>query len=479
MRIIGADVCKASIVCWELSEVPKDLRACFRKNKRRSSSKDPDPLTFYANRPHVHSFVSLLKGTHPLSESNEPCDAIIFEPTGVHYSWIWARIAEQEGFKVLWVGHQEAVHYRKQNRLPDKNDQADALALAAYGLLHWHQEQFFLHFHPFPITRIRELYFQFKSLARIQSPIINRGRQQLAREFPEAALKKSQQSKVDGLSPLWAWLAGEQRSLKRKATYYERMYSDSFAPEYGVTISPFTREFLADMLCRVHRWELKVEDELRHLLNAEEFAPYMATFAQFGIPMRSAALILSQIYPVTRFENIGAFKRRLGMGRVEVSSGDKDGTKTDAGSKMCRSELYMWVLDNIAPVHARPKNSIGVKLGEFYDERSQRFKDPKLREKKQLEQVLKQQEQMLANMQRMSQSSLVPDTLALQIKQMESSLSTMRTLCTQLLNSGVSLKDVLPGASHQQTEGFGKLIVCQTAAYGCRLLFKQLKKAVL
>ncbi|MDJ0733132.1 MAG: hypothetical protein QNJ47_03450 [Nostocaceae cyanobacterium] len=45
---------------------------------------------------------------------------MVLEPTGVHYSWIWAHICQAEGIKVVWVGHAEAVHYRKQNQLPDK-----------------------------------------------------------------------------------------------------------------------------------------------------------------------------------------------------------------------------------------------------------------------------------------------------------------------------------------------------------------------
>ncbi len=48
----------------------------------------------------------------------------------MHYSWLVAHIAEREHISVLWIGHQQAVSYRRQNNLPDKNDLADAMAIA-------------------------------------------------------------------------------------------------------------------------------------------------------------------------------------------------------------------------------------------------------------------------------------------------------------------------------------------------------------
>ncbi len=59
---------------------------------------------------------------------------------------------------------------------------------------------------PEPIAEIRSLYDQINSLLRIQSPLINRIRQQLAEEFPEGANKQQIPSERDGLQPLFAWL---------------------------------------------------------------------------------------------------------------------------------------------------------------------------------------------------------------------------------------------------------------------------------
>jgi len=60
-------------------------------------------------------------------------DYAILEPTGNHYSRIWAAILKKLEIKVLWVGHVELRRYRGGKNLPNKSDPADALAMAAYG----------------------------------------------------------------------------------------------------------------------------------------------------------------------------------------------------------------------------------------------------------------------------------------------------------------------------------------------------------
>ncbi|WP_158507336.1 transposase [Nostoc piscinale] len=114
-----------------------------------------------------------------------------------------------------------------------------------------------------------------------------------------------------------------------------------------------------------------------------QFTPYRQVMSKFGIGSSPQALLISQIYPVTKFESLGRFKRRLGMAQDESSSGDKETMNTGSGSKLCRSQLYLWILDIIAPEHARPKNEFGQKLGEFYDQRKAQFQDnPELWKKK-------------------------------------------------------------------------------------------------
>jgi len=461
MKILGLDVCKNSVVAWELTSIPRNFRSYFKDNRR---PKDNDPLTFKANEKGVDKLLSL-----------KP-DAIVLEPTGVHYSWIWAHIAEREGILVKWVGHQEAVHYRKQNRLPDKNDQADALALAAYALLHWGDDEFFLHFEPGNVARMRHLWLQLQSLNKVQSPIINRCRQQLAREFPEAALSTSRPGKSDGMIPLWSWLAGRERNLKRKSSYHDRLYEKSIATKYEVGITSFTRR-LAGMLCDLREWENEIESELSDILSHPEFMPYCKTMTRFGIGSKPQALLISQIYPVTKFDSLGRFKRRLGMAKDEFSSGDKETMNSGQGSKLCRVQLYLWILDRIAPIQSRPKNEIGEKLGEFYDSRKSQFQDnPELWKKKA---VVRLQEQALKEFKRSLAQNLLPMLNKDLAPQFEATLNlTLQTMQMSLASSSMT-EELAPGVKGQEIKkGFGNLVISQTAAYGCRLLFKELKKAV-
>lgn len=458
MKIVGLDVCKDSVVAWALESVPRNFRQHFKEHKRGK----PDQLTFRANAEGIAGLLAL-----------KP-DAVIMEPTGVHYSWIWSHICEAEGIEVLWAGHQEAVHYRKEHKLPDKNDQADALALAAYALAHWQQSEFFLEFEPGKVAKLRECWLQLQSLNRIRNPVVNRARQQLAREFPEAALKESDPSKTDGMEPLWSWLAGRERNLKKNNFYYDKLYTKSIAKVYGVEISHFTRR-LANHICDLRDWEVEVEIQMLEILTDPKFAVYREVMTNFGIGNRPQALLISQIYPCTKFECLGRFKRRLGMAKDENSSGDKETMNTGNGSKLCRSQLYMWVLDRIAPEKARPKNEIGEKLGNFYDSRNAQFQNnPELWKQKT---IARQQERALREFKEKLLKSLLPMMNKEMGPQVEAMLNL--TMQTMQISLAASAEKLAPGAKSQEVKrGFGKLVISQTAAYGCRLLFKELKKAI-
>jgi len=454
MRILGLDVCKASVVGWLINSeegIPSNFRDYFRKNKR---SIKEDPLTFKADAEGIDNLLSL-----------KP-DAIVLEPTGIHYSFIYAHICTIEGIKVRWVGHAEVRHFRIENRLPDKNDQADACALALYALTHWHNEEFFLYFDAGNVAKLRGLWFRLQSINRIQSAPINRIRQQLAREFPEAALKKSQAA-ADGEIPLWAWLSRSERDSR----YYDRIYAKSIAPKYGIEISEFTRT-LAKFICDLRSWELVIQRDIESLLNAPEFQIYRKVMTEFGIGDRIQALLISQIFPVTKFESLGRFKRRLGMAKEEESSGDKQAQKT-GGSKLCRTQLYLWVLDRIAPVQARPKNQFGERLGDFYDKRKAKFQDnPDLWKQKAMSRA---QKKAMTELKRSLKDSLLPLLPKEQQPQIEALLNL--TIQNMQLSLDNSLKESVPAVKEREVKrGFGNLIIMQTAAYGCRLLFKELKR---
>jgi hypothetical protein len=90
-------------------------------------------------------------------------------------------------------------------------------------------------------------------------------------------------------------------------------------------------------------WIQEIEKELYSLVNAPIFKAYNETFDQFGFGLRVRAILLSLVYPFERFSSIGAFKRRIGGTKDEISSGKSIAWKTGVGSKLCRTELYLWV----------------------------------------------------------------------------------------------------------------------------------------
>jgi hypothetical protein len=65
----------------------------------------------------------------------------------------------------------------------------------------------------FPIVEIRRLVLPLSHLNRVQSPIINRARQDLAWQFPEAALVRSVRS-GEKVPLFWGWLCGQRPSVK-------------------------------------------------------------------------------------------------------------------------------------------------------------------------------------------------------------------------------------------------------------------------
>lgn len=212
MNILGIDICKNRAVCWMVSSLPRNPKQFWKqaiKDDERSKDPDIDPLTFYFNRGGIERLFSL----NP--------DAIALEPTGMHYSTLVAEVAANLGIKVLWVGHVQAANYRKQQKLPDKNDLADAFALGCYGLLYHEQPNYFIEFQPYPVTRIRELYLQLKSLNRFQGPLINRIKQQLSHEFPEA-MDAQMTPRGDGRRALICWLAHRERETRKHAYWDKR-----------------------------------------------------------------------------------------------------------------------------------------------------------------------------------------------------------------------------------------------------------------
>lgn len=364
-RIIGGDVCQNSLVCWELSELPLDLRAHFKNYKRIKRS---DSLTFYLDAANVEQFVEFI----------EDADCLALEPTGRNYSELWATIAETHGVKVRWVGHPEVKYLRKSERLPDKNDQADALALATYAIKNWEKETAFLRFEPGAVAEINETYLDIKGLKTNNTATTNRCRAKLATSFPEAAFITSNPGS-DGLSPLFAWISGRERYTDRGKNKYDRLYKISVGLKYGKTITQHTR-YLANQICDNHIQEALLRSNLSSLVyDRLEFAKFNQVFDLFGFGLMVRAMLLVRTYPLSRFESEGAFKRRLGFGQEERSSGQVE-SFSSSGSSIAKAELYNWSRTTVA--QKRLVSKVGLEVQAKFEEHKAKLNSKSKEEEK-------------------------------------------------------------------------------------------------
>lgn len=360
MRVVGLDVCKDSVV------------ACLLQHGRPT---EPRQLYYDLDFPRFHADAAGIKALLALQP-----DVAVLEPTGMNYLKIWATRLAEAGVQVVLVGHKQLRGYRENLGLPDKDDQADALALACYYLEHHCSDKRFVRIRDPQIALIRDLVLRLHHLNRVQSPIINRLRQDLAWQFPEAA-------KIGLNAPVfWGWLAGERHSQK-----YDQIYDKTCG--LGLQTETFNS---AKLIWELKRRELTLELEMRSLMKDLRFLSYRKVFAQFGFGERVEALLLSQIYPLENYLGDDGlpevkirkgkvsgnptkrhlsrrrFQKALGVAPTREDSGDKKATKK-AGSSLCRTALWQWLFTRIEPTQKRLKNPMGKMLGATIDlEKKQR-----------------------------------------------------------------------------------------------------------
>lgn len=362
VRILGLDISKSSV------------SACLLLDK-------PDvPRQFYYECP-FYRFSANVEGIKALLELKP--DIALMEPTGVNYSRLWGTHLARAGVEVRLVGHKELRNYRASHlALPDKDDDADALALACY-YFDYHQDlRRFVQVRDQQTVRLRELVLRLNHLNKVQSPIVNRLRQDLAWQFPEVAHVKAQRwQQTEKVPLLWGWLAGERTSTK-----YDFLYSKTVG--LGLTT---TVKYHAQRLCNLQKEEIAIEKELREMLVDTRFKPYVEVLTRFGFGQRLIAIVISQIYPLSGFLgedgrpevrirqgrnskkptkrhiSLRRFQKALGIAPSLEASGDIKKAKIVGGSDLCRKALWQWVFVRIEVKHSRLKNEIGQHLGEKLD----------------------------------------------------------------------------------------------------------------
>jgi hypothetical protein len=366
MQIIGLDISKASV------------SACLL------SKKVTEPREFYYSYG-FHKFNATVQGMSDLmaliGPENLSNTIAIMEPTGVNYSRLWGTQLARAGVEVRLVGHKELRSFREHTlKIPDKDDDADALALAIYGWDHQDTPHRFIQIRDRTIVEIRRLVLRLSHLNRVQSPIINRARQDLAWQFPEAASIKS--LRLGNKVPLlWGWLCGQRQSVK-----YDLLLERSI----GLGITDELRRHAA-RICDIQLEEMVLEFELSKLVGESQFLPYRKVFARFGFGRRVEALLLSQLYPfenylaadgkpdirirkgrrsgkpTKRHLSLHRFCKALGYAPSQESSGDINKSKVVGGSDLCRKALWQWIFTRIEPQRTRLSNDIGDRLGQIID----------------------------------------------------------------------------------------------------------------
>lgn len=349
MLIAGLDVSKADVVVC-LIDTDQPL---------------PDPRELYLTGkfPRLTTTAAGLKALLELKP-----DVCVLEPTGTNYSKFWCYKLNQAGVKLLLVSHSKVRRYRECILSEDKDDEGDSLALAYYGVQNFKNDGAFLRRRDDVAQQMREKCHQLDHLNRIQSPIINRLKQDLAWQFPEEAKKG-----VDAIL-FWRWLAGEAKSKR---------YDNALANTCGLGLTESTREH-ARLLVQLFPRQQKLTTELRELLKDKRFRPYRKVFAKYGFGEKLEAILISHIYPLSNFLgedgqpiapctrskkdpkketvkhlSLRRFQKTLGCSPTREWSGKKNkGSKQAklAGSAQCRLGLWQWLFTRIEPKRTRIKS---------------------------------------------------------------------------------------------------------------------------
>lgn len=364
MRVLGIDVAKNSIVCCLLSAPSSDIRKDYRDSTKF--------YKFNADASGIQQLLSLLP------------DCAILEPTGTNYSRLWQVRLEQAGIQVYLVGHCELSSYRKSQGLPDKDDEADSLALANYYFdFHNNPKQFVAIRQPV-VFRLRSFVLSLEHYAHLRNAIINRIKQELSWQFPEVSSYSVKRKFLQQSPLLWRWLAGISSSSR-----YDRLYQNSCGE--GLEFS--TRQS-AKILCEIYNLEIVIEKNISQVLANPLFEKYIQVFELFGFNEKFQALLLTEVYPLEKFfgangqpeivvstgkvsgkltkKNLSLrrFKKTLAAAPIRDWSGERKSNKKN-GPTLIKAKFYLWILSRISQQKTRPQNQIGEKLGGLLDELNQ------------------------------------------------------------------------------------------------------------
>jgi hypothetical protein len=345
-RVIGADACNGRLVCILLDSLP---------SRERVGEIYRDKVQYFDVDVSAKSLGYLL--------SLKP-DVLVLEPTGVNYVKFWVTKCAEAGVKIALVGHKESSRFRDNLKLPDKDDEADALTLACYYLEHQADPIQFVRVRDDVTSQLRDCALRLKHIDRIQSPLINRIKQDLAWAMPEVS------GSITAVL-FWRWLSGYARSAK-----YDRLSIDTC----GLGITQNMRA-MAKILVDLWAQKKVVEGEMIRLLQHPQFAADRAVMKRYFLADIAQAIIISQYYPLDNFlsedgkeilqlagsrrtdtktlkpVSLRRFRKALGVAPVRESSGSSVVKTKKAGSSLCRSQLWLWSFGTFERKHGKAKSA--------------------------------------------------------------------------------------------------------------------------
>ncbi|NER04620.1 MAG: hypothetical protein F6K17_19405, partial [Okeania sp. SIO3C4] len=162
-----------------------------------------------------------------------------------------------------------------------------------------------------------------------------------------------------------AWIAQRERYTDKGKSRYDRLYNSSVGLKYGKTITSHTR-YLANQICDNHIQEALLRSNLSSLVyDRLEFAKFNQVFDLFNFGLMARAMLLVKTYPMSRFDSEGSFKRRLGFGQEERSSGQVE-SFSSSGSSIAKTELYNWSRTTVA--QKRLASKVGLEVQGKFEE---------------------------------------------------------------------------------------------------------------
>ncbi len=293
----------------------------------------------------------------------------ICEPTGMNYARLWINKLSDWGCEVRMISNSKLPNYRaelmgKEGKSGAKTDDIDAFAIAC-----WYfdkTEASYLKIRDSLVGQIKQICLRIEHLNRLQSPIVNRMRQELTWQCPEVALVRSAKLQEELPPLLWGWLAGSRKSKK-----YDRILEATV----GSGIEPQTL-WAAKQYCEIEEEIFKLKKLLVEMIDNPQFDEYRQIFAKFGFGYQLQGYLLGAIYPIEDFLKDGRpeiklrknrqsgkesklklserrFMRAVGMGVIRDDSGQKKKGK-QSGSALCRKALWQWCFTRLEVARNNP-----------------------------------------------------------------------------------------------------------------------------